>query len=188
MSRTKSGAQLDREIAEALSRHSRGRPSRHHARLKVAGDAWDIVMDALLEHNPEKAAQIWRDLQKEHGYVKASTPFLKALHAVPADVRGKFQDYVSAFAPKTDTYALPAYYEFSKLRAVDWRLWFKALEEKTSNPPGYKGLKVEWYLGDRKPKKPTRSSVHSIDIRDGYYTRIDPSALPPEVFVRFEGG
>jgi hypothetical protein len=180
MPRNKSAAQLDREIAGALARKP---SSRHHARLKVSGDAWDVVMDALLEHDPEKAAQIWRDLQKEHGYVKASTPFLKALHGVPDDVRAKFQDYVSGLAPKTNAYALPAYYEMKQL-ASNFRLWFKALEE--TKKPGYKGLKVEWDLGARKPTKAKQSSILSIDIRDGYYKRIDPSELPPEVFVRFE--
>lgn len=181
MPRKKSAAQLDRDIAEALAKKRLS--SRHHARLKLAGDAWDIVMDALLEHDPEKAAQIWRDLQKQHGYVKASTPFLKALHAVPDDVRAKFQNYVSELAPKTDAYALPAYYEMKKI-ASNMQLWFKALEE--TKKPGYKGLKVEWYAGDRKPTKAKHSSILGIDIRDGYYKRIDPSELPPEVFVRFE--
>ena len=181
MSRKTSTAQLDREIAAALAQKSHS--GRHHARLKLSGDAWDVVMDALLEHDPEKAAQIWRDLQKKHGYVKASAPFLKALHAVPDAVRAKFQDYVSGLTPKTNAYALPAYYVMKQL-ASNFRLWFKAIEE--TKKPGYKGLKVEWYLGDRKPTKAKQSSIHSIDIRDGYYKRIDPSELPPEVFVRFE--
>lgn len=181
MPRKKSAAQLDLEIAEALTqkRHS----GRHHARLKISGGAWDVVMDALLEHDPAKAAQIWRDLQKEHGYVKASAPFLKALHEVPNDVRAKFQDYVSGLAPKTNAYALPAYYALKPLSS-NWRLWFKALEE--TKKPGYKGLKVEWAFDDKKPTKAKQSSIHSIDIRDGHYKRIDPSELPPEVFVRFE--
>lgn len=180
MPRMKSATQLDREIAAALARRS---PRRHHARLKISGDVWDIVMDALLEHDPAKAAQIWCALKKEHGYVKASTPFLKALHGVPDDVRVKFQDYVSGLAPKINAYALPAYYEMKQI-ASNFRLWFKALEE--TKKPGYKGLKVEWTLGDRKPTKAKHSSIHSIDIRDGYYKRIDPAELPPEVFVRFE--
>ena len=43
-------------------------------------------MDAVLEHKPKKAAQIWKAIRDEHGFVTAPASFLTALHAVPEDV------------------------------------------------------------------------------------------------------
>jgi hypothetical protein len=68
--RTKSPAQLDREIAEALAR---SHPQRrwHHATMEGSGSegsgAWDVAMDAILENNPSKAAQVVKQIYAEHG-------------------------------------------------------------------------------------------------------------------------
>jgi hypothetical protein len=82
---------LDREIAESLARSKR-----HHATKRdVSDDAWEVAMDAILEHRPKKAAQIWKSIRDEHGFVTAPTSFLAALHSVPEDVFWKFQEYVA---------------------------------------------------------------------------------------------
>lgn len=201
---TKTARQLDREIADALSRRSKRRPRRHHATVPatneeplrdVSDDAWDVAMDAILEHDPKKAAEIWHSLRKEYGFVTAPPSFLKALHAVPADVRWKFDEYVSAGTTTTgstgsmgptrkDTeYALPAFYELIR-RPSDAQIWFKATEELKK--PGYKGLQVVWYAGDRKPKKAKQSTIQRIDIDQGAYRQITADKLPAEVFTRFE--
>lgn len=86
-------AQLDREIAQALA--TKKRPRWHHATRygQPYDDAWDVAMDAILEHDPKRAAQIVQDIRAKHGSYEPSTEFEKALDKAPADVRRKFEEY-----------------------------------------------------------------------------------------------
>lgn len=59
-------------------------------------------MDAILEHDPKKAAKIWLQIREEYGFVTAPDTFLKALHEVPADVRWKFEEYVERLGSQRD--------------------------------------------------------------------------------------
>ena len=86
-------------------------------------------------------------------------------------------------AKPLNAYTLPAYYEMVK-HPSDVQIWFKATE--VMKKPGYKGVKVEWYARDRKPKKATASSIQRLDISQGYYKQIKEDALPLEVLAQFE--
>jgi hypothetical protein len=86
-------AQLDREIAQALARK---RPRRHHAtRYRMPyDDAWDVALDAILEHDPKRAAQIVKDIRAKHGSYEPSDEFEKALDKVPSTIRQQFEDHM----------------------------------------------------------------------------------------------
>lgn len=78
--------QLDREIAAALRR-----TPQHHATKQAGADDWDVAMDALLEHDPEKAARIVRAIREEHGaLVNAPDEFSHAVRDLPQKVRDRF--------------------------------------------------------------------------------------------------
>ncbi len=89
----KTTAQLDREIAQSLANK---RPGRHHAtRYRMpTDDAWDVALDAILEHDPKRAAQIVKDIRAKHGSYEPSDEFEKALDKVPSSVRQQFEDHV----------------------------------------------------------------------------------------------
>lgn len=85
--------QLDAEIADALRRRSRV----HHAERRDDTGAWDVAMDALLEHDPKRAAEIVAVIRKERGIpsyasirMDAPSTFANVLEAAPADVRDRF--------------------------------------------------------------------------------------------------
>lgn len=80
----KTSAQLDEEIAEVLARwEPRG----------ASGDQWDVARDAILEHDPQRAASIRRNIYEEYGPVESPPPsFLKALDAAPAAVRRQYEE------------------------------------------------------------------------------------------------
>lgn len=171
---SRSPAQLDREIAHALART---RPRLHH---ETKRDPWDVAMDAILEHDPEKAAETVRHIRDEQGVAATETvAFAQAVRAAPADVRKAFLDLTR----DKGGYALPAFYELVK-HASDQRVWFKALE--AMKKPGYKGLTVVWWDRERKPKKPKQASIQDFEISNGFFKRVDPHDLPDEVLARFE--
>lgn len=58
---------------------------------------WSVATDAIYDHQPKKAAQVFANIRHEHGYVSAPPEFLKALHEVPWDVRWKFEDYANEY-------------------------------------------------------------------------------------------
>jgi hypothetical protein len=83
-------AQLQREIDEALATTQSAR--------SFAGwhDGWAVAMDALLEHDTERAAQIVASIRKEHHTpvyaaitLDAPPAFLNALEEIPANVRDR---------------------------------------------------------------------------------------------------
>lgn len=88
-------AQLDAEIVQALARK---RPRRHHASRQAGADAWDVAMDAVLEQDAERAAQIVAAIRMESQVpayaaitVDATPEFLHALlEQAPDAVRGRF--------------------------------------------------------------------------------------------------
>jgi hypothetical protein len=89
----KTSAQLDREIAQSLAQKRFGR---HHAmRYRMPyDDAWDVALDAILEHDPKRAAQIVKDIRAKHGSYEPSDEFEKALDKAPSTIRQQFEDYV----------------------------------------------------------------------------------------------
>lgn len=112
-------AQLDREIAEALRSKTRKAsrkgsrelrttakrtPRMHHA---TVADSWDVAMDAILEHDPEKAHEIVERIRKEHGIGYGGEPyppsqgFLDALDQVPLKVRARFFELNNAPSDET---------------------------------------------------------------------------------------
>jgi mRNA-degrading endonuclease RelE of RelBE toxin-antitoxin system len=84
----KSGKQLDCEIGAFLAKRS----PRHHATRPVGAAEWDVAMDALLEHRPEQAAQIVRQIRETHGGYKwpDTSEFNQTMKAVPQHVRDQF--------------------------------------------------------------------------------------------------
>jgi hypothetical protein len=52
--------------------------------------SWDVARDALLEHDPAKAATIVRDIRAEHGSAEMPDSFSKAVKKVPKSVRVAF--------------------------------------------------------------------------------------------------
>ena len=145
-------------------------------------------MDAILEHDPKRAAQLVQAIRAEHGVTVDATPeFSKAVREAPGDVRQTFFEILEGREPRGQTAlseysALPRFYELVR-RPSDAQIWFKATEELKK--PGYKGLQVVWYAGDRKPKKAKQSTIHRIDIDQRAYRQITEAALPPEVHERF---
>ena len=114
----KTAAQLDREIAQALARRRPRRPRRphrHHAVMSASttkpSDAWDVAMDAILEHDPKRAAQIAYDLQQQ-GSSRPSASFTQQLQAAPTSVQESFQEHLDALETKrllAELRALPDY-------------------------------------------------------------------------------
>jgi hypothetical protein len=175
----KTAAQLDREIAEALS----PKPARKQ-HPPLSGDDWDVATDAILAHgipHAIQAAQVAYTTLKERGGA-ASPSFLKALHEAPAAVRAKYEEQLATLQGRS-VHGLPYFYEMIK-HPSDVNIWFKATEEMKK--PGYKGLAVWWDIGARKPKKAKQSSLQRLDIDQGYYKRIRETDLPVEVRQRFD--
>lgn len=185
-SRRKSTGQLDREIAEVLARPKQAR--RYHATRQVGAEVWDVAMDAILEHDPQRAAQLVQAIRTEHGVTVDATPeFSKAVREAPGHVRQAFFEILEGREPRgrgplSEYSALPRFYEMIR-RPRDSQIWFKANEELKK--PGYKGLQVVWNTGDRKPKKAKQSTIQRIDIDQGTYKQVAEADLPPEVHERF---
>lgn len=90
MAKKKSAAQLNREIAEALAKAPK-RKRGHHVSRGVAADDWDVAMDALIERDPKRAAEIVRKIREEHGAtVNATEAFSDTVRATPQRVRDRF--------------------------------------------------------------------------------------------------
>jgi len=81
MSRKKTPAQLDREIAQALKPQSQ---RRHHATVK---DLWDVAMDAIMEGDAKRAAKIAKEARQQG---RPTDAFLSALHKAPRAVLAKY--------------------------------------------------------------------------------------------------
>jgi hypothetical protein len=52
--------------------------------------SWDVAQDALLEHDPSRAAAIVRDIRAEHGSAEMPDSFSKAIKKIPKSVRVVF--------------------------------------------------------------------------------------------------
>lgn len=89
----KSAAQLDREISIAL------------ANTRREADVWDVAMDAILEHDPKRAAQIAHEITGD-GVIDPPSSFLNALHEVPTGVRSKFEEAVTAWNMPKSRFAI----------------------------------------------------------------------------------
>ena len=88
MARKKSAVQLQREIDAVLAT---GKRRLHHA---TVADEWDVAMDAIMQHDPKRAAKLVRRIRIEHGIVKTPTAFSDALDDIPKDVRQQFLELV----------------------------------------------------------------------------------------------
>jgi hypothetical protein len=69
------------------------RSARHHATVQrtSAPDMWDVAMDALLERDPKRAADIVRRIREEHGATtKTPDTFKDAMRDVPDAVQRQF--------------------------------------------------------------------------------------------------
>lgn len=85
-------AQLDREIAAALKQSPRYHATQRDAWEPFARPNWDVVLDALLQLEPKKAAEVWHQMLKEEGASPRPASFVRGLRDVPMDVRVKFED------------------------------------------------------------------------------------------------
>lgn len=65
-----SRAHATKEIA-ARGKHP---ARRHHATRQAGADAWDVAMDAILQNDPNKAAQIVKQIRAEQGSTMTVTP------------------------------------------------------------------------------------------------------------------
>jgi hypothetical protein len=66
-----------------------------------ASDAWDVAMDALLEHDAARAADMVSAIKKEHGIATMTPAFSKALGKVPDDVRRRFEQWAGVVSKKS---------------------------------------------------------------------------------------
>jgi hypothetical protein len=87
------GRQLDREIAAALAKP---RPLRHHATVK---DLWDVVMDAFMIGDVDRAATITREIVAESPSQKPTKTFDKALCDAAPAVRERYFDLAGVRYP-----------------------------------------------------------------------------------------
>ena len=121
-----------------------------------------------------------RELQAQ-GRFEDATAVLLLSDFSAAEPKAPLAGHATVTAAKPlNAYTLPAYYEMVK-HPSDVQIWFKATE--VMKKPGYKGVKVEWYARNRKPKKATASSIQGLDISQGYYKQMK-GALPLEVLAR----
>lgn len=103
----RSKKQLDREIAEVLARRpvrtnrSRSRATMQTIQIDKPSDAWDVAMDALLEHDAARAADLVVDIKKEHGIETMTPAFEKTLAKVPASVRTRFEQWAGVVSKKS---------------------------------------------------------------------------------------
>lgn len=80
----KSAARLDREIRAALAKPLK---RRHHVTHREADDdAWDVAIDAALEGNLKKTAQVYHAILMEHGYLVPPKRFYDALKEAGIDI------------------------------------------------------------------------------------------------------
>ena len=73
------------------------------------------------------------------------------------------------------------------LGLTDEKGWFLALAPTTASRlgPGYKGLRVVWYEGKRKPDKAKHDSIHSSHMSFFPWHEVKPFEVPAEVVARF---
>lgn len=64
-------------------------------------DAWDVAMDALLEHDVTRASEIVRTLKTEHGIETMTSAFSKALGKVPKNVQRAFESAAGVVSKKS---------------------------------------------------------------------------------------
>lgn len=90
----KSASQLDREITAVLKRPQHRARRAHSTRIwePFAKPDWDVILDMLLEHHPEKAAQVWHKLREIEGDTSRPASFIHALRNVPEDVRLRYEE------------------------------------------------------------------------------------------------
>jgi hypothetical protein len=87
------GRQLDREIAAALAKP---RSLRHHATVK---DLWDVVMDAFMIGDVDRAATITREIVAESQAQKPTKAFEKVLCDAASAVRERYFDLAGVRYP-----------------------------------------------------------------------------------------
>ncbi len=93
----------------------------------------------------------------------------------------------TAYSPRfaswrLEDYAPPPFYLEMVKHPSDVLIWFLATAETKQ---GYKGLQVEHWLGERKPKKAVQKTIQRLEINQGYWKKVKKSDLPSEVLNRF---
>lgn len=92
VTKRKTFAQLDREIAEVLVKGKGSRSRTYHTtRRDVSDDDWDVAMDAIMERDAKKAARVVHHLRHEYGFVTEPKEFTDALIKSPTNVWLEFQ-------------------------------------------------------------------------------------------------
>ena len=90
-------AQLQREIDEVLAGTSgrSKRSKRQRLNHATVADEWDVVMDAVLEGDVKRAAEIVENIRREHGVTAAETLMVANVpKAVPRKVWNKFLEAI----------------------------------------------------------------------------------------------
>ena len=101
---------LGAEIAANLRAHGKHKyadmfsprtKSRVHHSSRLPADEWDVAMDALLEHDSARAADIVLGIKRDHGLATMTPAFSKALGKVPEDVRRRFEGWAGVVSKKS---------------------------------------------------------------------------------------
>ena len=106
----KSAARLDREIRAALAKPLKR--SHHVTRREADDEEWDVAIDAVLEGNPKKAAQVYHAIHREHGYVLPPQRFYDALREAGVDIFDLSEHFDKLIA-KEPTARTPLYSDFT---------------------------------------------------------------------------
>ena len=68
--------------------------------MKIANDDWLVARDALLEHDPQRAAHIANDILSVTDHPPPSRAFKKALYDAPSSDRSAFEERVPGWEKK----------------------------------------------------------------------------------------
>lgn len=140
MASKKTTAQLDREIAASI-RKPRKSKRRHSTRKE---DLWDVAMDAIVEGNAERAAEITEEIGTAHRSLAPTTAFSSALRAAPRAVRQRYFDLAGLPGSVDDT--RPASFP-KRLRHGDYTATLKGVEDE--NYPGDPNASARWTITRR---------------------------------------
>jgi len=91
-------AKLDREIAAVLRKSSHATVAEPWEPFNLPD--WPVILDALQEHNPKKAAMVWQALQREEGGAPRPDSFIRKFRVLPKDIRWQFEDLTARTADR----------------------------------------------------------------------------------------
>jgi hypothetical protein len=134
--RRQRSAVLDREIVAALRK--RRKRKRHHSTRKE--DLWDVAMDAIIEGDAARAAEVTEEIGTTHRSLAPTQAFSKALHVAPRTVRQRYFDLVGL--PGSIDDARPASFP-KRLRHGGYTATFQGVDE---NYPGDPNASARWTI------------------------------------------